>query len=83
MRNRMVLLIALVIALAIPAYAHAAGQITPADIEDALEQRRQASASLEVMTGRFEQAMADEEILRERISSLAQSVAELEQEIRE
>jgi murein DD-endopeptidase MepM/ murein hydrolase activator NlpD len=83
MRNRMVLLIALVIALAVPAYAQAAGQITPADIDDALEQRRQASASLEAMTARFEQAMADEEILRERISSLAQSVAELEQEIRE
>jgi len=83
MRNRIVLVIALVIALAVPAYAQAAGQITPGDIDAALEQRRRASASLEVMTGRFEQAMADEEIMRERISSLAQSVAELDQEIRE
>jgi murein DD-endopeptidase MepM/ murein hydrolase activator NlpD len=83
MRNRIVLVIALVIALAVPAYAQAAGQITPEDIDAALEQRRRASASLEVMTGRFEQAMADEEIMRERISSLAQSVAELDQEIRE
>ncbi|MGI9583965.1 MAG: peptidoglycan DD-metalloendopeptidase family protein [Acidimicrobiia bacterium] len=81
MRNRIVLVTALVIALAVPAYAQAAGQITPQDIDAALEQRRRASASLEVMTGRFEQAMADEEILRERISSLARSVAELEQEI--
>jgi murein DD-endopeptidase MepM/ murein hydrolase activator NlpD len=89
MRNRFVIVAALIAAMAFPASglfvyaARAQGTLTPADVEDALERRRAATASLEEMTARFEQAMADEEFLRERISSLARDVSRLEREIGE
>lgn len=89
MRNRFVIVAALIAAMVIPApgligdMARAQGTLTPADVEEALERRRAASASLEEMTARFEQAMADEEFLRERISNLAREVSRLEQEIGE
>ena len=89
MRNRFVIVAALIAAMIIPTSsfigdtARAQGNLTPADVEDALERRRAASASLEEMTARFEQAMADEEFLRERISNLAREVSRLEQEIGE
>ncbi len=89
MRNRFVIVSALVAALAAPVLALvllaapglAQGELTRADVEAALERRRSASAALEQLTGRFERAMADEEILRERISDLAREVSRLEQEI--
>ena len=89
MRNRFVIAAALIAAMVIPTSslfgdtARAQGTLTPADVEDALERRRAASASLEEMTAKFEQAMADEEFLRERISNLAREVSRLEQEIGE
>ena len=89
MRNRFVIVAALIAAMVIPTSslvgdtARAQGNLTPADVEDALERRRAASASLEEMTARFAQAMADEEFLRERISNLAREVSRLEQEIGE
>ncbi len=89
MRNRFVIVAALIAAMVIPTSnlvgdtARAQGNLTPTDVEDALERRRAASASLEEMTARFEQAMADEEFLRERISNLAREVSRLEQEIGE
>lgn len=81
MRNRIVIVVALVVAVLSPGYALAQGELTQADVDSALARRRAASSDLEDMTGRFVQAMADEEILRERISDLAKSVSDLEQEI--
>jgi peptidoglycan LD-endopeptidase LytH len=85
MRNRFVIVSALVAALALPALSAvpglAQGELTKADVDAALERRRAASASLEQLTSRFEKAMADEEILRERIADLAREVSRLEQEI--
>ena len=83
MRNRMVMVVALVVALIAPTAALAQGQLSQDDVDRALERRRQASSELEQMTARFEQAMADEGILRERITDLAKSVSELEREIGE
>ncbi|HSJ72250.1 MAG TPA: peptidoglycan DD-metalloendopeptidase family protein [Acidimicrobiia bacterium] len=85
MRNRFVIVSALVAALALPAISAvpglAQGELTRGDVDAALERRRAASASLEALTSRFEKAMADEEILRERIADLAREVSRLEQEI--
>ena len=81
MRHRFVVVVAVVVALAAPAYAQTSAELTQDDVDAALERRRAASASLESMTARFEQAMADEEILRDRIGVLARSVAALEQDI--
>lgn len=87
MRSRFVIALALVAAvvlsgaaiLSVP--AGAADELTQSDVDAALAKRRQASAALEGMTARFEQAMADEEILRDRIHDLAISVSRLEQDI--
>lgn len=85
MRNRFVIVSALVAALALPAFSAVPGlaqrELTRADVDAALDRRRAASASLEQLTSRFEKAMADEEILRERIAELAREVSRLEQEI--
>jgi peptidoglycan LD-endopeptidase LytH len=85
MRNRFVIVSALVAALALPAFSAVPGlaqrELTRADVDAALDRRRAASASLEQLTSRFEKAMADEEILRERIADLAREVSRLEQEI--
>jgi murein DD-endopeptidase MepM/ murein hydrolase activator NlpD len=61
--------------------ARAADALTPEDVDAALAARRQAGAALEAMTARFEEAMADEEILRDRIGALARSVSDLERDI--
>lgn len=85
MRNRFVIVSALVAALALPALSAvpglAQGELTREDVDAALERRRAAGASLEQLTSRFEKAMADEEFLRERIADLAREVSRLEQEI--
>lgn len=81
MLNRILIVVALLVAILTPGYALAQGELSQADVDAALARRRAASSSLEEMTGRFEQAMANEEILRERISDLAKSVSDLEQEI--
>ena len=81
MRTRIIIVVALLVAILTPAYALAQGELTQNDVDEALARRREASSSLEEMTSRFEQAMADEEILRERITDLAKSVSDLEQEI--
>ena len=85
MRNRLVPVVAVVAALvaslfvAVPSRAQ--GELTQADVNAALERRRAATAELADATARFEQAMADEEFLRERVSDLAREVSRLEQEI--
>lgn len=81
MRTRIIIVVALLVAILTPAYALAQGELSQSDVDEALARRRAASSSLEEMTGRFEQAMADEAILRERITDLAKSVSDLEQEI--
>jgi murein DD-endopeptidase MepM/ murein hydrolase activator NlpD len=87
MRSRIVIVVALLAALGssslavVSAPASASGELSQADVDAALQERRAASAALEELTGRFERAMADEEILRERIGDLAVSVSRLEQEI--
>lgn len=85
MRNRVVMVGALVAALAtsllvtVPGLAQS--ELTQADVDDALERRRAATSALTEATARFEQAMADEGILREHVADLAREVSRLEQEI--
>lgn len=81
MRHRFVVVIAIVVALAAPAYAQTSAELTQGDVDAALQRRRDASAALESMTARFEQASADEEMLRDKIGTLARSVSALEQDI--
>jgi murein DD-endopeptidase MepM/ murein hydrolase activator NlpD len=81
MRNRLFVSIALAIAIISPAYAQAAGEITREQVDAALDQRQEVSASLESVTARFEKAISDEMLIRERIVSLSKSVARLEQDI--
>jgi murein DD-endopeptidase MepM/ murein hydrolase activator NlpD len=81
MRNRLFVSIALAIATISPAYAQAAGEITREQVDAALDQRQEVSASLESVTARFEKAISDEMLIRERIVSLSKSVARLEQDI--
>lgn len=85
MRNRVVMVGALVAALtasllvAVPGFAQS--ELTRADVDDALERRRAATTAFSETTARFEQAMAEEGILREHVADLAREVSRLEQEI--
>jgi murein DD-endopeptidase MepM/ murein hydrolase activator NlpD len=81
MRNRLFVAIALAIAIILPGYAQASGEITKEQVDAALELRREVSASLESVTAQFEKAISDEMLTRERIVSLSKSVARLEQDI--
>ena len=89
MRSRFVIALALLAAVVLSGAAilstpaGAADELTQSDVDAALAKRRQASSALEGMTARFEQAMADEEILRDRIHELALAVSRLEQDIGE
>lgn len=81
MRNRIVVAVLLAVAVAAPAYAQASGEITPEQVDAALERRHEKSASLDQVTARFQSAISSEILTRERIVSLSKSVAKLEQEI--
>lgn len=81
MKNRLFVAILLAIAIASPAYAQAAGEITQEQVNEALDRRRAVSSSLDEATARFEQAISSEMTTRERIVALSKSVAKLEQEI--
>jgi len=81
MKSRVFVAAALAIAIASPAHAQASSEITEEQVAAALDRRREASASLEEVTARFEQAAADETVTRERIVDLSKSVSRLEQEI--
>ena len=85
MRNRFVIVVALVVALVLPGFAanraDAQGDLTQADVDDALARRKAVAVELEDMTLRFTEAMYAEDELRYRITSLAREVARLEQEI--
>ncbi|MCL1599879.1 MAG: hypothetical protein M3094_11890, partial [Actinomycetia bacterium] len=81
MRNRIAIAVVALILLAAPAYAQSTGELTQADVDAALAGRRAAGSSLEALTAQFDQAMFDEEILRERIIELSGDVADLEQDI--
>lgn len=81
MRNRLVVAVALIIAIGSPAYAQTLGEITRREVDAALDSRREASASLESVTARFEEAIVVETQTRERIVSLSRSISSLEQEI--
>ncbi len=85
MRRCIVVAIVLTSVLA-PALARATDgspELTRADVDAALAARRAAGSKLEALTLRFEQAMFDEEVLRERVVALSREVAELEQDIAE
>jgi murein DD-endopeptidase MepM/ murein hydrolase activator NlpD len=85
MRNRFVLVGAIAgvvlasLLVAVPGFAQ--GELTQGDVDAALERRRAATAALEGVTARFEEAMASEEILRDQVTDLAREVSRLEQEI--
>ncbi len=81
MRIRIVLAVVVLVALAVPAYAQTGGELSQSDVDAALARRRAAGSSLEALTARFDQAMFDEEILREQIMDLSVRVADLEQDI--
>jgi murein DD-endopeptidase MepM/ murein hydrolase activator NlpD len=81
MKNRLFVAVLLVVAITSPAYAQASGEITREQVDAALDRRREASASLDEMTARFEEAISSEIVTRERIVTLSKSVARLEQEI--
>lgn len=81
MRNRLLAAAALAIALASPAFAVASEEITKEQVAEALDRRTDTAASLEETTARFERAVTDEMLTRERIVELSKSVAMLEQEI--
>ncbi len=81
MRNPIVVALALVLAIAAPAYAQTSSELTQSDVDRALAERTSAANSLAETTARFEIAVADEEIARERIADLAKSVAALELDI--
>lgn len=81
MRNPIVIAMALVVALAAPAYAQSSNELTQADVDRALAERTAAANSLAETTARFEVAVADEDLSRERIEKLAKSIASLELDI--
>jgi murein DD-endopeptidase MepM/ murein hydrolase activator NlpD len=81
MRNRLLAAVVLALALASPAFAEASEEITKEQVAEALDRRTEMAASLEETTARFEQAISDEMVTRERIVELSKSVAMLEQEI--
>jgi len=81
MRNRLFVAVLLAVAMVSPAYAQTSSEITREEVDAALDRRREASASLDDMTARFEEAISSEIVTRERIVSLSKSVAKLEQEI--
>lgn len=81
MRGRIAIAVVALLALAAPAYAQTSSELTREDVDAALARRRAAGVDLEALTARFDQAMFDEEILRERILELSRQVAELEQDI--
>ncbi len=81
MRNGIAIAVVGLMMIVAPAYAQATGELTQADVDAALANRRAAGSSLEALTTRFDQAMFDEEILRERIIELSGDVADLEQDI--
>jgi len=78
---RLFLAVALAVAVALPATAQAAAELTQEQVDAALDRRRETSASLDEMTARFETAISDEMVTRERIVRLSKSVARLEHEI--
>lgn len=81
MRNRILAALALVLAIATPAYAQTSSEITQGDVDRALAERTAASNSLNDATARFEVAVGDETLARERIAELARSVAALQLDI--
>lgn len=81
MRSRVVVAVLLLVVFAVPAYAQTSGELTQGDVDAALLKRKMAGTNLEALMARFDQAVADEEILRERISDLARSVSDLERDI--
>jgi len=81
MRNRLLAAVVMAIALASPAFAEASEEITKEQVAEALDRRTESAASLDETTARFEQAISDEMVTRERIVELSKSVAMLEQEI--
>ena len=81
MRIRIAIAVVVLISLAAPAYAQTSPELTQDDVDAALTLRRSAGSDLEALTARFDQAIFDEEILRERILELSRQVVELEQDI--
>jgi len=73
--------VALTVVVASPAFGATTGEITVAEVDTALDARREVSASLETVTARYEQAVVDETITRERIVTLSKSVSQLERDI--
>ena len=81
MRNRVVAAVALVLAMATPAYAQSSSELTQDDVNRALEARNSAADSLTVLTEQFEVAVADEAFARSDIADLARAIAALELDI--
>jgi murein DD-endopeptidase MepM/ murein hydrolase activator NlpD len=81
MPGRIIAMVVALLVLGPPAFAQTTSDLTQSDVEAALAQRRDTGAALEELTGRYQRSMFDEELARERITNLAQSVSDLEREI--
>jgi len=81
MRSRIMVAVVAFMVLAPPAFAQTVAELTQDDVDSALSQRRNAGAELEELTARYQQAVFDEELARERVTNLAKSVSALEREI--
>ena len=81
MPTRIIAMILALLVLGPPAFAQTAADLTQSDVDAALAQRRDAGAELEELTGRYQRSMFDEELARERVTTLALSVSDLEREI--
>jgi len=81
MRSQLIAVVLALMVLTPPAFAQTAGGLTQDDVDTALAERRSAGAELEGLTGRYQQSLFDEELVRERVANLAKSVSDLEREI--
>ncbi len=81
MRNRLCVALALTVAFAVPALGATADDITRQQVDAAREARTAASSSLEASIKRFEHAVVDETLARERIVALSKSISLLEVDI--
>jgi murein DD-endopeptidase MepM/ murein hydrolase activator NlpD len=71
----------LLLAMTVPAFAQSSSEVTPADIEAARQRRAEAVRDLFDITARYEEAVGLEIQTRERVQSLAMSLALLERDL--
>jgi murein DD-endopeptidase MepM/ murein hydrolase activator NlpD len=81
MTTRIALILFLLLGIAAPALAAEGDAVTPDDLEAARQRNAEVSAGLETTDVRYEAAIAEEIVIRERLHGLASQVTETEQEL--